>query len=78
MIIKWLVFGGILSSLVQSFIEQELLAQYFGPSLFGLCMTLVVTTLLEVCSEGASPLAADLLNKAGAPGNSFTFLMAGV
>jgi uncharacterized membrane protein YraQ (UPF0718 family) len=30
-----------------------------------------------VCSEGSSPIAADLLTRAKAPGNGFTFLMAG-
>ena len=39
---------------------------------------LVATTVIEVCSEGSTPIAADLMNRAGAPGNSFTFLMAGV
>lgn len=78
MIINWLIFGGLLSSIVQTFVAQEVLQQYFGPSLFGLGMTLVVTTFLEICSEGSSPLAADLLHKAAAPGNAFTFLMAGV
>jgi uncharacterized membrane protein YraQ (UPF0718 family) len=42
-----------------------------------LLLTLVVATILEVCSEGSAPIAADLINKANAPGNSFTFLMAG-
>jgi uncharacterized membrane protein YraQ (UPF0718 family) len=42
-----------------------------------LAITLVTTTLLEVCSEGSSPLAAELINRAQAPGNSFAFLMAG-
>lgn len=44
----------------------------------GLGMTLLVATVLEVCSEGATPLAADFMTRASAPGNSFTFLMAGV
>lgn len=78
MIIKWLLFGAILSSLIQTFIAQDFLTKYFGPSLIGLFFTLIATTLIEVCSEGATPVAADLLNRAGAPGNSFLFLMAGV
>ena len=44
----------------------------------GLWLTLLATTVIEVCSEGSTPIAADLMNRAGAPGNSFTFLMAGV
>lgn len=77
-IIKWLVFGAILSSLVKVFVSQEVFSAYFGSTLLGLGATLTVATALEVCSEGALPLAADLMNKGAAPGNSFTFLMAGV
>ena len=43
----------------------------------GLFLTLLAATLIEVCSEGSTPIAADLFNRAGAPGNAFTFLMAG-
>ena len=41
-------------------------------------MTVLVATILEVCSEGSTPIAADLLTRAQAPGNSFAFLMTGV
>jgi uncharacterized membrane protein YraQ (UPF0718 family) len=41
-------------------------------------VTLAAATLLEVCSEGSSPIAADILSRGNAPGNAFTFLMAGV
>lgn len=78
MIIKWVLFGAILSSLLKVFIDQSVFQQYFGPSLLGLGLTLVFTTIMEVCSEGATPLAADLMTRASAPGNSFVFLMAGV
>ena len=44
----------------------------------GLGITLLVATILEVCSEGSTPIAADILTRAGAPGNSFAFLMGGV
>ena len=48
-----------------------------GILMIGLLLTLVATTVIEVCSEGSSPIAADLLTRAAAPGNAFTFLMAG-
>jgi len=51
---------------------------FFGPTLGGLGLTLVAATILEVCSEGSAPIAADILNRAAAPGNAFAFLMAGV
>ncbi len=44
----------------------------------GLSMTIAFATILEVCSEGSTPIAADILNRAEAPGNGFAFLMAGV
>ena len=50
---------------------------WFGASVSGLFLTLLAATLIEVCSEGSTPIAADLFNRAGAPGNAFTFLMAG-
>ena len=37
-----------------------------------------MATVMEVCSEGTVPVAADLLVRAQAPGNSFAFLMTGV
>ena len=51
--------------------------KHFGPTLLGLGLTLIVTTLIEVCSDGSSPVAAEVLRQANAPGNAFTFLMAG-
>jgi hypothetical protein len=43
----------------------------------GLVATVFFATILEVCSEGSSPIAADFVTRAGAPGNAFAFLMAG-
>jgi uncharacterized membrane protein YraQ (UPF0718 family) len=51
---------------------------YMGPTALGLLITLFFATIIEVCSEGSSPLAFEIFNKTGAFGNSFTFLMAGV
>lgn len=78
MVIRWILFGVLLASLVRSALSAENFHHFFGPTLAGLGLTLFVTTILEVCSEGSAPLAADLLTRANAPGNSFTFLMAGV
>ena len=46
--------------------------------MLGLSLTILFATILEVCSEGSTPIAADIMNRAGAPGNGFAFLMAGV
>ena len=51
---------------------------FFGPTLLGLGATLLAATIIEVCSEGSAPIAGDLVTRAGAPGNGFAFLMAGV
>jgi uncharacterized membrane protein YraQ (UPF0718 family) len=49
-----------------------------GPTLLGLIVTLALATIIEVCSEGTSPLAFEIYRQTGALGNSFVFLMAGV
>lgn len=77
MVIRWVVFGVVLIAAIRAFVPEDAFSTWFGPSFFGLLATLLVATVLEVCSEGASPIAADLVNRAGAPGNGFVFLMAG-
>ncbi len=78
MVVRWILFGVLLASLVRAFVPPEAFATYFGPTLMGLVVTIGVATILEVCSEGSTPIAADILNRAGAPGNAFAFLMGGV
>jgi uncharacterized membrane protein YraQ (UPF0718 family) len=77
MILRWILFGIALAALIQAFVPTEIFARFFGPSLLGLFLTLLAATIIEVCSEGSSPIAADLITRAAAPGNAFTFLMAG-
>lgn len=78
MIIKWILFGTLISALVSCFLSPAEFMEYFGRSFRGLILTLFAATGMEVCSEGSVPLAADLVNVAKAPGNAFIFLMAGV
>lgn len=78
MIIRWMFFGIVLIGLIRAFVDLSTFEALFAPTLAGLGLTLLVATLLEVCSEGLAPIASDILNRAGAPGNAFTFLMAGV
>ncbi|MFY2824575.1 permease [Ruegeria sp. MALMAid1280] len=77
MVLRWLFFGVVLASLIQVTMPTEIFATWFGATLLGLFTTLVAATIIEVCSEGSVPIAADLLTRAQAPGNAFTFLMAG-
>jgi uncharacterized membrane protein YraQ (UPF0718 family) len=77
-VIRWSMFGLILAGLIRALVPEEAFATWFGATIGGLWLTLLATTVIEVCSEGSTPIAADLMNRAAAPGNSFTFLMAGV
>jgi len=78
MVLRWLLFGIVLASLIRTFVPVETFADWFGPTIVGLLLTLLATTVIEVCSEGSAPIGADLVMRADAPGNGFTFLMAGV
>lgn len=78
MILRWIFFGIVLASIIRAAVPVELFAQVFGPTVAGLGATLLFATILEVCSEGSMPVAADFLLRAKAPGNMFGFLMAGV
>ncbi len=78
MVLRWILFGVILASLIRTFVTLDVFSMYFGPSILGLGLTLIAATVLEVCSEGSAPIAADVLNRAKAPGNAFAFLMTGV
>lgn len=77
MVLRWLFFGVVLAAIVQTTVPTEVFQTWFGATLLGLFATLIAATVIEVCSEGSVPIAADLMNRADAPGNAFTFLMAG-
>jgi len=78
MVLRWLLFGILLATLLRSFVALEDFQAWFGPTALGLLVTLVAATIIEVCSEGSTPIAADLMTRANAPGNSFAFMMTGV
>ena len=78
MVLRWLLFGVVLAAGLRAVIPAEAFAEWFGPTLFGVMATVLAATIIEVCSEGSAPLASDLVTRANAPGNGFTFLMAGV
>ena len=78
MVFRWLLFGLLLATSIRAFVPTDTYQTLFGPTVAGLFLTLVVATIIEVCSEGSTPIAADILTRAAAPGNGFTFLMAGV
>ncbi len=78
MIIKWLLFGTLIAASIRTFIPVEMFSEWLGPTAFGLLMTLIIATIVEICSEGSAPIAGEIVTSAHAPGNGFTFLMAGV
>lgn len=77
MVLRWLFFGVVLAALIQVTVPTDVFATWFGATFVGLLTTLLAATIIEVCSEGSVPIAADLMTRAAAPGNAFTFLMAG-
>lgn len=78
MVMWWLIIGMLMAAFARAYIPQHYFMEYMGPTLLGLLVTLFFATIIEVCSEGSSPLAFEIFDKTGAFGNSFTFLMAGV
>jgi uncharacterized membrane protein YraQ (UPF0718 family) len=77
MILRWILFGTVLAAFLRAVVPVDSFQTWFGPTLIGLLITLLAATIIEVCSEGSSPIAADLLTRGHAPGGAFTFLMAG-
>lgn len=78
MILWWILIGMTIAALADAYVPSHLFVKYMGPTLLGLFVTLFLATIIEVCSEGSSPLAFEIFSETGAFGNSFTFLMAGV
>ena len=78
MLLKWIFFGVLLASFISAVLPPEQYPALLGKTPLGMLLVLLGATILEVCSEGSSPIAADIVTKAHAPGNGFVFLMAGV
>lgn len=78
MILWWILIGIGLASLVGAYVPQAIFQNYMGPTMLGILVTLIVATILEVCSEGTAPLAFEIYRQTMSLGNAFVFLMAGV
>jgi len=78
MVMWWLIVGMIMASIASAYIPHDLFQQYMGPTILGLLVTLFFATIIEVCSEGSSPLAFEIYKQTGAFGNSSVFLLSGV
>jgi len=78
MVLWWILIGMLLASFARAFVPHDFFMKYMGATILGLVVTLVLATIIEVCSEGSSPLAFEIFKQTAAFGNAFVFLMAGV
>jgi len=78
MVLWWILIGMAIASFAGAYIPTHIFQHYMGPTVLGLIVTLVLATIIEVCSEGSAPMAFEIFRQTGALGNSFVFLMAGV
>jgi uncharacterized membrane protein YraQ (UPF0718 family) len=78
MVLWWILIGMGLASFAGAYIPTSLFQNYMGPTILGLFVTLILATIIEVCSEGSAPMAFEIFRQTKALGNSFVFLMAGV
>ena len=78
MVLWWILIGVLIAAFIGAYVPDHLFMQYLGPDLPGVMLTLLFATVIEVCSEGSSPIAFEIFNKVGVIGNPFIFLMAGV
>ena len=78
MVLWWILIGILAASLIGAYVPEHWFMEYMGPDFTGMLVVLLFATVLEVCSEGTSPLAFEIFNKTAVLGNPFVFLMAGV
>ena len=78
MVLWWIMIGIMAAAIIGAYVPDHFFLQYLGPDIAGMLVTLLFATVIEVCSEGTSPIAFEIFNKVGVLGNPFVFLMAGV
>jgi uncharacterized membrane protein YraQ (UPF0718 family) len=78
MVLWWIIIGFLVAAVIKTWVPHEFMMSYFGPDFIGLLLTLLVATVIEICSEGSSPIAFEIYTTIGTLGNPFVFLMAGV
>ncbi|MBT8096219.1 MAG: hypothetical protein HKP32_03485, partial [Woeseia sp.] len=78
MVLWWILIGILMAAVIGAYVPEHWFMQYLGPDALGMALTLALATILEVCSEGTSPIAFEIFNKTHVLGNPFVFLMAGV
>lgn len=78
MVLWWILLGFTVAVFIQAYVPGHIFVHYLGASIGGLLLTLAVATVIEICSEGSSPIAFEIYKQVGTLGNPFVFLMAGV
>ncbi len=78
MVLWWIILGLLIATIAGTYIPVHFFHRFMGPTVLGLVVTLFVATIIEICSEGSSPLSFEIYRQTSALGNSFVFLMAGV
>ncbi|MCK5305803.1 MAG: permease [Candidatus Omnitrophica bacterium] len=78
MVLWWILIGMGIASLAGAYVPSHIFQNYMSASVGGLFVTLLVATVIEVCSEGSAPMAFEIFRQTRAIGNSLVFLMAGV
>jgi len=78
MVLWWILIGILAAAIIGAYVPEHWFLNYVGPDFTGMLVTLLFATIIEVCSEGSSPIAFEIFAKTGALGNPFIFLMAGV
>lgn len=78
MVLWWILIGILAAAIIAAYVPQHWFMDYLGPDIGGMSVTLLFATVLEVCSEGTSPVAFEIYDQIGVLGNPFIFLMAGV
>jgi hypothetical protein len=79
MIGVWLLIGFMAAGIVVAFVSQESIQGLMGyASSTALPFTLIIASVIEICSEGSVPLVAAFKDMGASAGAIFVFLMAGV
>ena len=78
MVLWWVLIGILAAALIAAYVPSHWFMTFLGPDALGISLTLLFATIIEVCSEGTSPVAFEIYKQTGVLGNPFVFLMAGV
>ena len=78
MVLWWFIIALVISSYIGALVPTHIFHDFFGPNIQGLLMTLLATSIIEVCSEGSSVLGFELFQQTGSIAHVFIFLLAGV